>query len=60
MPSFSSYVLQFMKNTDKQQTHLSFNRGKYNVPDDKFEEFYNETFREWKAKQYPCLSSSWW
>lgn len=45
MSSFSSYVLQFMKNTDKHQTHLSFNRGKYNVPDDKFEEFYEQYYK---------------
>lgn len=31
--------MQFMKDTDKRQTHLSFNKGKYNVPDDKFDEF---------------------
>lgn len=31
--------MQYMKDTDKKQTHLSFNKGKYNVPDDKFDEF---------------------
>jgi P4 family phage/plasmid primase-like protien len=36
---FSKYVMQYMKDTDKKQTHLSFNKGKYNVPDDMFDEF---------------------
>ena len=39
--SFSKYILQFTKNTEN-QTHLSFNNGKYNVPDNKFDEFYKE------------------
>lgn len=37
---FSQYVHQFMKDTDKYQTHLSFNKGKYNVPDDSYDDFY--------------------
>ena len=42
---FSKYILQFSKNTEKVQTHLSFNNGKYNVPDEKFDEFYNEYYK---------------
>ena len=43
--SFSKYILQFTKNTENKQTHLSFNNGKYNVPDNKFDEFYNEYYK---------------
>ena len=43
--SFSKYILQFTKNTENQQTHLSFNNGKYNVPDNKFDEFYKEYYK---------------
>ena len=42
---FSKYILQFTKNVDQKQTHLSFNKGKYNVPDEKFEEFYKNYYR---------------
>ena len=38
--SFNSYIYQFTQDTDKNQTHLSFNGGKYNVPDEKYNEFY--------------------
>jgi P4 family phage/plasmid primase-like protien len=38
--SFSKYIYQFTKNVDSEQTHLSFNNGKYNVPDSNFDEFY--------------------
>jgi P4 family phage/plasmid primase-like protien len=41
MTSFTKYILQFVKDTDKSQTHLSFNNGKYNVPDEKYDEFYS-------------------
>jgi len=41
---FSQYVHQFMKDTDKYQTHLSFNKGKYNVPDEKYDEFYQQYY----------------
>jgi P4 family phage/plasmid primase-like protien len=37
-------VLQFAKDTDKYQTHLSFNKGKYNVPNEKYDEFYHKYF----------------
>lgn len=42
---FSKYILQFTKNVDEKQTHLSFNKGKYNVPDEKFDEFYKNYYR---------------
>jgi P4 family phage/plasmid primase-like protien len=42
--SFSKYLLQFTKNATSEQTHLSFNNGKYNVPDDKLDEFYKRYF----------------
>lgn len=42
---FSNYILQFIKNTDKYQTHLSFNKGKYNVPDEKYDEFYKNYYK---------------
>lgn len=42
--SFSKYVLQFTKNAASEQTHLSFNNGKYNVPDDKLDEFYKRYY----------------
>ncbi len=44
---FTKYILQFSKDTEKVQTHLSFNKGKYNVPDKKYEEFYQ--------KYYQCM-----
>ena len=42
---FSKYILQFTKNVDEKQTHLSFNKGKYNVPDEKFDEFYKNYYK---------------
>jgi hypothetical protein len=41
---FGKYIMKFMKNTEKYQTHLSFTKGKYNVPDDKLEEFYTKYY----------------
>lgn len=41
---FGKYILQFVKDTDKYQTHLSFNKGKYNVPDEKRNEFYKKYY----------------
>jgi P4 family phage/plasmid primase-like protien len=41
---FVDYISKYIKNTDKFQTHLSFNRGKYNVPDDSYEEFYKKYY----------------
>lgn len=42
--NFENYLTQFTKNTEIKQTHLSFNKGKYNVPDEKYEEFYKKYF----------------
>ena len=45
--SFSKYLECFTKNTDnpKELTHLAFRgKGKYNVPDDKYDEFYNNYY----------------
>lgn len=46
--TFSKYIIQFIKNTDEVQTHLSFNRGKYNVPDENYQEFYKNYYEEMK------------
>ena len=40
--SFLKFISQFSKNADNQQTHLSFNNGKYNVPDTKYNDFYKK------------------
>ena len=42
--SFSKYLLQFTKNATNEQTHLSFSNGKYNVPDNKYDEFYKRYY----------------
>lgn len=42
--SFTKYILGFAKDTERKQTHLSFNRGKYNVPDADYNEFYKRYF----------------
>lgn len=42
--SFGNYILKFARDTEKSQTHLSFNKGKYNVPDNKYNEFYKKYF----------------
>jgi|UniRef100_A0A6C0AM57 P4 family phage/plasmid primase-like protien len=42
---FSKYILQFTKNVSDKQTHLSFNKGKYNVPDEKYDEFYKNYYK---------------
>jgi P4 family phage/plasmid primase-like protien len=44
MTSFRKYLLQFVKDTDKHQTHLSFNRGKYNVPNEEYDIFYKKYY----------------
>jgi hypothetical protein len=46
--NFTKYIVQFTKNADSEQTHLSFNKGKYNVPDNKFDEFYKKYFETLK------------
>ena len=42
---FSQYVLKSIKDTDRYQSHLSFNKGKYNVPDEKYKEFYDRYYK---------------
>ncbi len=42
--SFSNYLNRFSKGADKKQTHLSFNKGKYHVSDEEYENFYNTYF----------------
>jgi P4 family phage/plasmid primase-like protien len=49
MTNFRNYLLQFVKDTDKRQTHLSFNRGKYNVPDEEYETFYKKYYEALKG-----------
>lgn len=44
MSSFSKYLSQYVKGTESYQTHLSFDKGKYNVPDEKYDEFYEKYF----------------
>lgn len=44
MTGFAKYLTQFTKNTGDYQTHLSFGKGKYNVPDEKYDEFYKMYF----------------
>lgn len=51
--SFSKYISQFSKNVNDEQTHLSFNKGKYNVPDNKLEEFYKNYYNVIKEKGNP-------
>lgn len=48
--SFYKYLSQFVKNTDTIQTHLSFNKGKYNVPDEHFDDFNKKYFEFLKTK----------
>ena len=45
-PSFSKYILKFVKNASDTQTHLSFNNGKYNVPDENLDEFYQKYYAQ--------------
>ena len=42
---FSKYILNFVKNASDMQTHLSFNNGKYNVPDENLDEFYQKYYK---------------
>ncbi len=43
--SLSKYISQFTKNVDSEQTHLSFNNGKYNVPDIHLDNFYKQYYK---------------
>lgn len=38
--AFYNYLSRYTKNNHDFQTHLSFNKGKYNVPEENFDEFY--------------------
>ena len=44
MTDFSKYVMKFMKNTDTYQSHLSFTKGKYNVPESETENFHKKYY----------------
>lgn len=46
MSDFKNYLNTFTKNVDSYQTHLSLTGGKYNVPDEKYNEFYKMYFDE--------------
>jgi hypothetical protein len=49
---FDNYLSEFIKNTESKQTHLSFNKGKYNIPDIEFDNFYKKYFEFIKTKKY--------
>lgn len=49
--SFSKYIIKFARNTDQVQTHLSFNRGKYNVPDEHYTDFYEKYYNAMKSNE---------
>lgn len=49
--AFSKYLQQFTQDTSASQTHLSFNKGKYNVPDNKYHEFYKKYYQAYKANE---------
>jgi P4 family phage/plasmid primase-like protien len=42
----NNYLKTFTKNTDNYQTHLSLIGGKYNVPDEMYETFYDTYYNE--------------
>lgn len=43
---FKNYLSKFAKNTNDVQTHLSFNKGKYNIPSKEYETFCRKYFNE--------------
>lgn len=45
---FKEFLNTFTKNVDSYQTHLSLKGGKYNVPDNKYDEFYSRYYDEIK------------
>ena len=49
--NFGKYILRFAKDTGSVQTHLSFNKGKYNVPDECFEEFYKRYYEAMQKEE---------
>ena len=36
--------MQYTNNTENEQTHLSFNKGKYNIPDNEYNNFYKKYY----------------
>ena len=46
MSSFTQYLNKFTKNTEKKEnlTHLSLSKGKYNVPEECYDEFYEKYY----------------
>ena len=42
--SFTNYISKYSKNTESVQTHLSFNKKKYNIPEDEQDEFHKKYF----------------
>jgi len=48
---FNMYLNKYSKNTEKRQTHLSFNKGKYNVPDSDIDDFHKKYFQFIKTKK---------
>ena len=47
---FKNFLNTFTKNVDSYQTHLSLKGGKYNVPDNKYDEFYSRYYDEIKTE----------
>jgi P4 family phage/plasmid primase-like protien len=50
MTDFKTYLNKFSKNSDSFQTHLSLTGGKYNVPDEEYDEFYKTYFDQLKKE----------
>ena len=48
MTDFKTYLNKFSKNSDSFQTHLSLTGGKYNVPDEEYDDFYKTYFNQLK------------
>uniref|UniRef100_A0A6C0H6Y1 SF3 helicase domain-containing protein n=1 Tax=viral metagenome TaxID=1070528 RepID=A0A6C0H6Y1_9ZZZZ len=48
---FGKFIFDFVKDTERYQTHLSFNKGKYNVPDTKYDEFYCKYYEAMKSSE---------
>ena len=45
---FDKYLQQYSKNTESEQTHLSFKNGKYNIPNTKLDDFYKTYYKAYK------------
>ena len=48
---FIKYINNFTKNTENQQTHLSFKNGKYNIPDNYSDVFYKKYHQQMIDKE---------